>query len=457
MLQKKSQLSLILTIAFMQGALEFYQLPMFYFYKDELGINISTLSLIQGLILIPWILKPFLGFLSDTFTFCGSRKKSYLIITCIIEMLGYFILATLPNSVIFTVFLQIINQTCVVFRNVIGETILVTLARDDSINKSEAGNKQSDAQAHVSYFFGARNCGSLVFSYLGGFALEFLNKTQIFQICALFPFTVLINCIFFYKEKNQNLTEVKDSFQKMVEDIGIISRVLTDPRIKDLLVMVLFLIISPNLGPTFNFYFTEYLKFTPETMGEISFISSLAYLIGIFSLNTLFKGIDFKYFYITTSFISAFMSSSSLILLFEYNKSIGISDKFFCLSSSAVQNFIAEINFLPLLSLCCLYCPKNLEGTTYAVFTALFNLANYLSTLLGSILVYIFGVSYLDFSNLWILVILQTTYSLIGVFFLNFISFPKVGESKNDSKHDISCNDFICSNKDNLNMSRILN
>lgn len=456
MLQKDSQLSLILTIAFMQGALEFYQLPIFYLYKDDLKVQISTLSLIQGLIILPWILKPFLGFLSDTFSFCGSRKKSYLIITCIIEMLGYFILATLPNSVIFTVVLQIVNQSCVVFRNVIGETILVTLARDDSISKSD--DRQGDAQAHVSYFFGAKNCGSLIFSYLGGFALEFLNKTQIFQICALFPFTVLVNCVFFYKEKNTNLIKVKNSFQKMVEDIGIISRVLTDPRIKDLLIMVLFLIISPNLGPTFNFYFTEYLKFTPETMGEISFISSLAYLIGIFSLNTVFKGINFKSFYITTSLISALMSSSSLILLFQYNKSIGLSDKFFCLSSSAVQNFIAEINFLPLLTLCCLYCPENLEGTTYAVFTALFNLANYLSTLFGSILVYFFGVSYLDFSKLWVLVVFQTSYSIIGVVFLSFISFPENGEGKKkESKLDLSSNVFVSNHNDSLNLSRILN
>lgn len=33
--------TLIITIAFMQGALEFYQLAIFYVYKDDLKINIS--------------------------------------------------------------------------------------------------------------------------------------------------------------------------------------------------------------------------------------------------------------------------------------------------------------------------------------------------------------------------------------------------------------------------------
>ena len=54
-------------------------------------------------------------------------------------------------------------------------------------------------------------------------------------------------------------------------------------------------------------------------MGEISFVSSLAYFIGILSLNTIFKGINFKKFYLTTSAINSFMSLSSLILLFGIN------------------------------------------------------------------------------------------------------------------------------------------
>ena len=88
--------------------------------------------------------------------------------------------------------------------------------------------------------------------------------------------------------------------------------------------------------------------------------------------------------------INAVMSSSGLVLVFNLNRRIGISDKFFCLSNNAVQNFISEINFLPVMALCVRYCPRNLEGTTYSVFTAMFNFAGYVSTLIGSILVLLF-------------------------------------------------------------------
>ena len=132
-------------------------------------------------------------------------------------------------------------------------------------------------------------------------------------------------------------------------------------------------------------------------MGEISFVSSFAYFIGILSLNTIFRGVNFKKFYLTTSSINSIMSLSSLILIFGINKRFGVSDEFFCLSNSGVQNFISEINFLPILALCVRYCPKWLEATTYAVFTAIFNSAGYISSLLGSIMVIYFQVEKNDF------------------------------------------------------------
>ena len=233
--------------------------------------------------------------------------------------------------------------------------------------------------------------------------------------------------------------------RKFIQDLTTIGRILVDPRIKSLLLVVIVMIAAPNLGPTFNFYFTEYLKFSPEVMGEISFVSSLAYLLGILSLNLFFKGVNFKKFYLTTSFICAIMSSSSLILLFGWNVQLNISDKFFCLSNSAVQNFIQEINFLPLLALCCRFCPKNLEGTTYAVFTAIFNLAGHISTIFGSILVYSYKVTNQDFSQLWKVVVIQTAFTLFGTSLLQCVHFPKDQEGGKEEIDEDSSNTSMIS------------
>ena len=82
----------------------------------------------------------------------------------------------------------------------------------------------------------------------------------------------------------------------------------------------------------------------------------------------------------------------NLLLLFKVNQQYGVPDFAFALVTNSFATFLIEINFLPVLAFCCRVCPKNLEATTYAVFTALFNAGAYFSGLLGSALVYIFHV-----------------------------------------------------------------
>ena len=66
-----------------------------------------------------------------------------------------------------------------------------------------------------------------------------------------------------------------------------------------------------------------------------------------------------------------------------------------------------EINFLPLMALCVRLCPRNLEGTTYALFTSLFNFGYYLSSLFSSLLLIIFDVQRDDMGGVWKLVLVK--------------------------------------------------
>ena len=130
-----------------------------------------------------------------------------------------------------------------------------------------------------------------------------------------------------------------------------ISGVLFHPKIRDLLIIVIILVMSPSIGTVFNFFQTERLHFSPKTMGQINFISSASYLIGILALNTVFRGVNFKKFYVITTFMLTMCGLSSLVLIERWNVGMGISDSIFCLSNQALANFLAELNWLPLLGL----------------------------------------------------------------------------------------------------------
>jgi BT1 family len=49
--------------------------------------------LINGFVQLPWTIKPIFGFISDKLPIFGYRRKSYLIITTVLEMCLLFLLA----------------------------------------------------------------------------------------------------------------------------------------------------------------------------------------------------------------------------------------------------------------------------------------------------------------------------------------------------------------------------
>ena len=74
-------------------------LPIFYFYKDELKASPTKIALIQGISMLPWCIKPIFGFITDNFPIFGYKRKSYLILVSMIELMGFIYMGTLANTI----------------------------------------------------------------------------------------------------------------------------------------------------------------------------------------------------------------------------------------------------------------------------------------------------------------------------------------------------------------------
>lgn len=61
------------------------------------------------------------------------------------------------------------------------------------------------------------------------------------------------------------------------------------------------------------------------------------------------------------------------------NVKLKIPDAIFCLGDSLLIQTLAEINTIPILVLACRYCPKNIEGTMYALIMSVLNFGNMIS------------------------------------------------------------------------------
>ena len=66
---------------------------------------------IQAFVAIPWSIKIIYGLISDNFSICGSKRKSYILIAALLQMVAYLILACLRAKNVF------IASWCLFFAN----------------------------------------------------------------------------------------------------------------------------------------------------------------------------------------------------------------------------------------------------------------------------------------------------------------------------------------------------
>lgn len=115
---------MIILIALIQGSLDLCHLSYFYIYLYDLKTTPSELSILQGISILPWVFKPWFGFISDHFKFMGYHKKSYIFTVSLLEFSTHIIMFKYRFGLPLVIFCQVVQVGCVAFRNVIGGMIL---------------------------------------------------------------------------------------------------------------------------------------------------------------------------------------------------------------------------------------------------------------------------------------------------------------------------------------------
>lgn len=97
-------------------------------------LPVVSLQLIQSFMLIPWLTKPLLGYLTDNHEIFGSRRKSYLILSCLFEISLYLIFSFLPKDLFISIILNFGIVLSIVFKNVIAEALTVEVTQNAQTN-----------------------------------------------------------------------------------------------------------------------------------------------------------------------------------------------------------------------------------------------------------------------------------------------------------------------------------
>jgi len=185
---------------------------------------------------------------------------------------------------------------------------------------------------------------------------------------------------------------------------------------------IIMLMATPSYGDPYFYFLTNVLKFSASSLGKISFCSTAATLLAIWLYKTYFKDCNFKIMITYGTIISFIVSFMAYLLVQRVNLQLGISDFWFVLFSSSFLSMIGELVMMPMLALACLLCPKNLEGTVYALFMSALNFGGILSGLFGSFLTSYLNITSQDYTNLHTLISISNILTLLPLPFLLIIS-----------------------------------
>ncbi len=412
----------ILTVYFVQGILGLARLAISFFLKDDLALTPAQMGALTGIAVLPWVIKPVFGFMSDSLPIFGYRRRPYLILSGLLGSIAWLTLGTIVNNPWSATISLLLISLSVAVSDVIVDSLVVERARKESLGK--AGSLQS-------LTWGISALGGLITAYLSGWLLQHLSNQTVFVITAIFPLIVaMVAGLIAEKPVNKNAHKTASKKSPIKQQLRQLWKAFKQ---KSILLPVAFIFIwqaTPNADSAFFYFTTNELGFDPEFLGRVRLVTSVAALVGIGLYQKFLKTVSFRRILGWSIIISSGLGMTMLLLVTHTNRVIGIGDRWFSLGDSLILTVMGEIAFMPILVLSARLCPKGIEATLFALLMSILNLSGLVSHELGALLTQWLGVTETNFDRLWLLVIITNLSTLLPLPFLGWLpaSDPQVEE-----------------------------
>ena len=440
-IQTTPEIWAIVLVYFVQGVLGISRLALTFYYKDTLHLGPADLSLISSISVIPWVIKPLYGFISDTFPFFGYKRRSYLVLSGLLGTFSWSLLAFLSASIdagsiqadsfatIISVILVTMSSLGIAFSDVLVDAIIVNKSR------SIYNNDQDKAGALQSICWSSSSIGAILSGVFSGTLVQNFGSTFVFSITTLIPLIIAGVSGLIEEEKitntytdNNQLNKVT-TIQLLKTQMNSVWSALSQKTILSPLIFLILWQATPSAGSALFYFEVNNLGFQPEFLGRLGLVSSLSSLVGIMIYNQKLKSIPLRTIFKWTCISGAILGMTPLMLVTHFNRQVGLSDKWFAIGDDIILTVLGQIAFMPILVLAAKLCPSGVEAMLYAALMSVNNLSGAMSGLLGGILTRFMGITEHNFDNLSQLIILCNLSGLLPLAFLKLL--PDENNNKN--------------------------
>jgi MFS family permease len=335
-------------VYFAQGMWSLPQQAITYTLKERFGYSATNVATLFSITTIPWLIKPVYGLLSDSVPLFGRRRQSYFLLTSGLAAAAGYTLGSIHD---YTPFLITALFTAMglglAFTDVLTDALMV----ENGKRLGLTGGFQAVQWASI--------YAASVAVGVGGGALTQRGELHLaFVLSALFPTISFVMACFAIREPR-----VRREAGQFRATWRAIRGSLRSGDLWTVAGFILFWTFSPSLGTPLFYYQTDTLKFSQQFIGMLMSLSAAGAIVGALAYGGLSRVVPLKSL-LNVAIALGVLSTAAYLGYADPTSAIVIDFSTGCIS------MIATLAFLDLAAKA---CPKQAEGTFFALLMSIDN------------------------------------------------------------------------------------
>jgi MFS family permease len=383
------------------------QVLKFYFTKFQ-GMTSTNFADYIAPLILPWVIKPIYGLISDLFPIGKYRRKSYLMLTSGFSILAFFSLLFASDNNLIRVALF-----CAGFGIAFGDVLVDALM-------VENGQRTGRLRSFQGLQWMWMSIAGVAAALIGGQLTEHLTAPVALRVAACIA-TLPLVALFIASLRMVREEETALSRTEVIRSIKALSEVFRSKTLWKMAVILFFVNFAPNTGVAWYTYETETLKIPQSSIGIAGAIESVGMVLGAFFFNWKLSSGNISQRRLLAICLILSAAGTCLYLLIS-----GVVTLFVIAFIGGLLGMIAQI---AMLSLAGEACPKRAEGFTFAALMGINNLAGQWGTQVGSRIFDGTG------KILWPLILISAGTTLFALVFLPLL--PKVTHVAHVNEEDL--------------------
>jgi hypothetical protein len=340
--------------------------PLKFYLKEGLGLNPAQVSEYLSILVIPWMIKPIYGLVTDYIPLLGYRRKAWLFLVNLLAASAFLWLTGLTD--VGTIIIALVL------------TAFGTAASDVIIDALMVEHGERTGQ--IARFQGIQwlwfKVAAILTALAGGYLASIFEPATALHVAAtitmLAPISVITASYFVVKEQPSTLT-----LEHARETTRSVIAAFKSAEIRIALAFLVLWCFSPGFGDPLYFHMVDRLEFDQKFIGQLNALTATGAVVGAFLFARYLSRQA-----VHQRAVIAVIAAVSGILAYMMLAQPSAHAATLAGPLNAYVGMVNQIGTLTVFALAASACPPRAAGFTFALLMSVYNGVEQLSSVIGS-------------------------------------------------------------------------